>query len=84
MFRVLGNLATPGGPCRRLEAVRHGAPPAICGTEGIQGGSAWFTINYIDACGADFQSWHCQRMSSGPETSEVVALPPVDNSMVAD
>ena len=55
---------TPGGPCGRLEAARHGPPPAVRGTVGIQGGRAWFTINSIDARSADSKAVAYQRMSS--------------------
>jgi hypothetical protein len=72
----MGSMSTAGG-CQAWSAT-----PSP--TEGIQGEWVWFTINSIDARGAGFRSWCCQRMSSGPETSEVVALPPVDHSMVAD
>ena len=55
---------TPGGPCGRLEAARHGPPPAVRGTVGIQGGRAWFTINSIDARSADSKAVAYRRMSS--------------------
>ena len=63
---------TPGGPCGRLEAARHGPPPTVPRTVGIQGGRVWFTIDSIDAHSADSKAVAYQRMSSSRTFSRLL------------